>query len=333
MGDAVTGNAMLKDRSVSFLLLLILLISSLAACNGKEKPAPPPPVPVAVVNGAAILPAEFERALAEEMALAKGEKPLTEEEMDSLKEAVLDNLVREKIMLRRARDLSLAVDDAELAGRIDEIRKDYGPERFDELFGVGKIDHEGWREALRTRMLLEKLIARDVNAGIQVTDGEAQKHFNANRKAYATEKKVRVAQIVLPNRDRAEGILKRLKAGEDFDKVAREVSISPEATRGGDLGFFEPGIMPETIDRMISSLSVGKVSPVSQSPYGFHIFKVLGREGAGGRKFSDVKENVIADLKKMKEAEAYESWIDGLKAKAEIRINRPLPGGIVPEKQ
>jgi parvulin-like peptidyl-prolyl isomerase len=144
---------------------------------------------------------------------------------------------------------------------------------------------------------------------------------------------VHAAQIVVHDRDKAEGVLKRLKAGEDFDKVAREVSISPEATRGGDLGFFEPEVMPETIDRMIFSLPVGKVSPVAQSPYGFHIFKVLGREAAGGRKFSDVKESVIADLKKMKEAEAYESWIDGLKTKAEIRINRPLPGGIVPEKQ
>jgi len=288
---------------------------------------------VAVVNGAAILPAEFEKALAEEMALAKGEKPLTEEEIDSLREAVLDTLVGEKIMLRRARDLSLTIEDAELAGRIDEIKKDYGPERFNELFGAGKIDYAGWKEALRMRMLFEKLIARDVNARIQVTDEEAQKHFNANRKAYATERRVRVAQIVLPDSDRAEGVLKRLKAGEDFDKVAREVSIGPEATRGGDLGFFEPGVMPETIDRMIFSLAVGKVSRVAQSPYGFHIFKVLGREAAGGREFSDVKENVIADLRKMKEAEAYKSWIDGLRANAEIRINRPFPGGIVPEKQ
>jgi parvulin-like peptidyl-prolyl isomerase len=66
---------------------------------------------------------------------------------------------------------------------------------------------------------------------------------------------------------------------------------------------------------------------VAQSPYGFHIFKVLGQAEAGGRKFADVREKVIADLRKQKEAEAYKIWIEGLKAKAAIRINRPLPGG------
>ncbi len=84
--------------------------------------------------------------------------------------------------------------------------------------------------------------------------------------------------------------------------------------------------MPEAIDREVSTLPVGKLSEVVQSPYGFHIFKVLEREKSGGRKFSDVKERVIAELRKQKESEAYKGWIDELKSKAAIRINRPLPG-------
>jgi len=283
-----------------------------------------------MVNGEAILLAEFEKSLAMETALAKGETPLNAEETESLKEAVLDNLIREKIMLQRAREMSLAVGEAELAGRIDEIKKDYNGEKFGELFGAGGVDYVAWKEALRIRTLFEKLIARDVNAKIQVTDEEAERYYIANRKAFATDRRVRVAQIVIPDRDRAEVILKRLKAGEDFDKMAREVSIGPEAVRGGDLGFFERGVMPEAIDRMVFSLPVGAVSRVVQSPYGFHIFKILGQEGAGGRKFADVKEKVIADLKKQREAGAYKIWIEGLKAKAAIRINRPLPGGPLP---
>jgi parvulin-like peptidyl-prolyl isomerase len=75
---------------------------------------------------------------------------------------------------------------------------------------------------------------------------------------------------------------------------------------------------------MVFSLPVGKISRVVQSLYGFHIFKVLGRE-EGGRKFAEAKTRVIADLRKLKEAEAYEHWIDSLKAKAVIRVNRPIP--------
>jgi len=306
------------------ILLLIVMLSFLAACGGSEKPPPPPPPAVAVVNGASILPGEFEKALGEETALAKREVPLKREETESLKEEVLDNLIRERIMIQRARDLYISIGEAELDARMEEIRKDYS-DQFDKLFSEGGISLPEWKEALRKRMLLEKLIARDVNAKIRVADEEAERYFNANRKVYATDRRVRVAQIVLPDRDRAEGILKRLKAGEDFGMVAREVSIGPEAARGGDLGFFERGVMPEAIDRMVFSLPVGKVSRVAQSPYGFHIFKVLGQAEAGGRKFADVREKVIADLRKQKEAEAYKIWIEGLKAKAAIRINRPLP--------
>ena len=308
-----------KSMGKKGILPLMVMLSLIAAC-GSEKPSPPPMTAVASVNGDAISLAEFEKSLAEETALAKGETPLKAAETESLKEAVLDNLIRDRLMLHRARDLSLSVGEAELVARIEEIRKDYNGQ-FDKLFGDGGIDLHAWREALRKRMLLEKLIALDVNAKIQVTDEEAERYFNANRKVFATDRRVRVAQIVVPDRERAEGILKRLKAGEDFGMVAREVSIGPEAARGGDLGFFERGVMPEAIDRMVFSLLVGKMSRVARSPYGFHIFKVLGQEEAGGRKFAEVKEKVIADLRKQKEAEAYKNWIEGLKAKAAIQIN------------
>jgi parvulin-like peptidyl-prolyl isomerase len=303
----------------------MILLSLLAACESEKAPPPPEPV-VATVNGESISQGEFEKALATELGLVKREAPLDTDEMNRLKEAVLDNLVRERLMLQRARELSLTVPEEKVNARIEEIRKDYNHNRFDEMFKSGQVDFLEWKNALRERILLENLVAREVNEKILVTDREARTHFNANRRAYLTKRRAHIAQIVLPDRERAEAVLKRLKAGEDFGKVARQVSISPEAARGGDLGFFERGVMPEAIDREVSSLSVGKLSQVVQSPYGFHIFKVLEREKSGGRKFSDVKERVIVELRKQKESEAYKGWIDELKSKAAIRIIRPLPG-------
>ena len=114
--------------------------------------------------------------------------------------------------------------------------------------------------------------------------------------------------------------------------MAQEVSIGPEAERGGDLGFFERGMMPEAIDRVVFSLPVGKMSEVVKSPYGFHIIKVLARQEKGRGHFAEAKEKVSADLRKLKEAQAYERWIGGLKARAVIQINRPLPDGTPAEQ-
>jgi parvulin-like peptidyl-prolyl isomerase len=313
------------------LLLSVLLLLALAACRGQE-PAPPPEQPVATVNGERIDRPEFLRKLAEETALTKGEEPLKAEQNVRLKEGVLLHLIEERLMLQRARELLLTVGADELEARIAEIKKDYTDDSFNALFGSRGISYAAWKEALRKRMLFEKVITLDVNKKVQVTDDEVEIHYKANRRLYASERRIRALQIVVRDRDLAEKTLKRLKAGEDFDKVAREVSIGPEAAKGGDLGFFERGVMPEAIDRVVFSLPVGKLSGVVQSPYGFHIFKVLGREEGGSRKFAEARERVIADLRKIKEAEAYERWLDGLKERASIIVNRPLPGGPAPAR-
>jgi parvulin-like peptidyl-prolyl isomerase len=303
----------------------------MTACQG-QTPPPPPETTVATVNGEKIGAEEFKGKLMEELALAKGGTPLKEEQMARLKEEVLSQLIEEKVMLQRARELALAVSDAEIEARIGEIKKDYNNGSFSTLFGNGGISYTAWRQALQKRMLLEKVIVQDVNEKIQVTDEEAELYFKANRKAYLSQRQVHAAQIVVRDEVRAGEILKRLKAGEDFAKVAREVSIGPEAERGGDLGFFERGMMPEAIDRVVFSLPIGKMSDVVKSPYGFHIIKVLDRQARGGGTFTEAKEKVSADLRKLKEAQAYERWIGGLKARAVIQINRPLPDGIQAEQ-
>ena len=327
------GGYALGARLLPVVPLILALALFVTAC-GDKAPRPPAAESVpATVNGQQIGLQEFLDELALEQALIKEGPSLKAGDMESLKEEALTHLIEERLMLQRARELALAVRNEELTAKIEEIRNDYGVEEFKGLFGEDGARFPAWREALRKRMLLEKLVAQDVNAKVEVTDGEAESYYKANLDSYLTKGRVRAAQVVLRDRDRAEAILKRLKAGEDFGKVAREVSMGPEAVKGGDLGFFERGVMPEAIDRVVFFLPVGKLSGIVQSPYGYHIFKLLAREDVGGGKFAEVKNRVIADLRKLKEAEAYEKWIEGLKAQARIQINRPLPDGPPPARQ
>ena len=79
-------------------------------------------------------------------------------------------------MLQRARELSLTVGEAELEARIEEIRKDYSDGSFNALFGNGGINYPAWKEALRKRMLLEKVIA----AGCECKDpGDGRRRRSA----------------------------------------------------------------------------------------------------------------------------------------------------------
>ncbi len=87
----------------------------------------------------------------------------------------------------------------------------------------------------------------------------------------------------------------------------------------GIWGLLTRGIMPEPLDDTIFKLPVNKVSPIVQSPYGFHIFKVLEIQPARARNFADMKEEVIAEIRAQKEDLAYTTWLEALKMKAVIK--------------
>ncbi len=297
-----------------------LLLAFLSGCSSGESPR----AYVATVNGEKILLRDYNKKLERALKLPRGVPTLGPEEQVRLREGVLTGLITEKIMLQRAAELSLSVDDNELMERIREIKKDYSGGSFSEALAEEKIDFSAWREELRNTLIVEKLVDEDVNARISVSDEEAERYFNDHRTEYAAGKRVHVAQIIVRDRDRAEEILKRLKKGEDFGKVAEEVSIGPEASSGGDLGFFGPGVMPEAIDKAVFSLSPGRISRIVRSPYGYHIFKVLERDEGGAKSFSEVKEQILADMKRQKEEKAYADWLDGLRARAKIERNEKL---------
>ena len=280
---------------------------------------------VAAVNGEKIARRDFKAALKNRLLIVDEITAHDSDETEALKKEVLDDLIDEKLMLQEARRLGISVGDRELASRVDDIKKDYdSSEVFFQAFRGGDIDFATWKEALKKRMLLEKLIASEVHGKVAVTDEEARSHFQQRKKKFVAEERVRVAQIVVMEEDEGERILKRLKDGEDFDKLARECSMGPEAQRGGDLGTFGRGVMPEIFDKAVFSLREGQVSRLIKSPYGFHIFKVLGREKKGTGSFEEVRERVKADLKKEKEERQYVEWLAGLRAKAAVEVREDV---------
>lgn len=274
---------------------------------------------VAEVNGARIYLDDYEKRLAQKKAaLPKEFSPDQDDHFERLKEEVLDDMITEKIMYLRARELGLEVGSEELEKRINDIKKEYG-EGFSKLFAEEKLNFEQWKEELKKEMLFEKLVAVDINARINVSDNEAQDYYNKNSDMYKTKPKVRVAQIVVRDLATAREALQQLKAGADFFAVAREKSIGPEAGRGGDLGFITREVMPEPLDKTIFSLRPNKISAVVKSPYGFHIFKVLEIQPAKFKNFAECKQEVIADIRLKKEEVAFGIWLAALKRKTIIK--------------
>jgi parvulin-like peptidyl-prolyl isomerase len=273
---------------------------------------------VATVNGAKIYLDEYQSRLNQKMPILPKDLSLNQANYNRLKDEVLDTMITEKIMYLRAQELDISVSSSELNAKIDEIMKDYG-ESFANLLVQENIRYEDWKNDIEREILFKKLVAVDVNANIRVSDDEAEDYFNDHRNNYKMESRVKVAQIVVRDLAKAQEVEARLNRGDDFARVATEMSISPEAVRGGDLGFITRQIMPEPLDDTIFKLPVNKISRIVQSPYGFHIFKVSDIQQAKIRSFTDMKEEVIAEIRAQKEDTAFTTWLEALKMKAVIK--------------
>jgi len=272
---------------------------------------------VATVNGSKIYLDDYQDRIDKRLRLVPENLLNQPDYMKKFEEEVLDGMITDKIMYLRAEELGISVSNSELEDKIKEIKKDYG-EDFTGLFTEGKINYEKWKEEFKNELLLQRLVEKDVNARIKISDDEIDTYFEKHRRQYKSEARVKISQIVVRDMRTAEKAMQRLQSGEDFAKVASDVSISPEASRGGELGFVTRLVMPEPLDETIFKLSVNKVSPIVQSSYGFHIFKVLESLPARDRELSEVREDVMGDIRMQKEEAAYVIWLEDLRKKAVI---------------
>ncbi len=298
-------------------LVFLATLCLMAACSRDN--VPHQKQVVATVNGEKIYLDEYQKRLNAQKGLLSA-KALAESlnKQELLDEEILESIITEKIVLQRARELNLSVSDAELERKILDIRKDYG-DNFFNLLTQQNVRYEDWREELRKEMLWDKLVAADVNAQIRVSEDEAEDYFNDHPGLCKSQARVRAAQIVVRDREKADNAKTRLDNGEDFAQVAAEVSIAPEALRGGDLGFIYRESLPEPLDKTLFNLPAGKISPVIKSDYGYHIFKVTDIQPARTRSFPECKEDVMAAIRVQKEEAAFTRWLDGLKLKAVVK--------------
>jgi len=304
-----------KISSVRYGVLYLLLSFLMVSCDQINIFSRPH---VATVNGSKIYLDEYQSCLDKKILMVPREYLSQPDDMKAFEQEVLDGMITEKIMQLRAKELNISVSDTEVENKIKEIRKDYG-EDFASLFSQTNINYEEWKEEFRKELLLQKLVEFDVNSKIKISDEEIEHYFKKHRGHYKSDSRVRVSQIVVRDMATAQSALRRVKEGEDFAKVAADVSISPEASRGGDLGFVTKLVMPEPLDNTIFQMPVDEISDIVQSSYGFHIFKIMEIQHARDRNLADVRDAVISDLRMQKEETAYVAWLDDLKKKAVIK--------------
>lgn len=212
-------------------------------------------------------------------------------DQQTLQNQVLESIITKRIQLQHAKDVGLSVSESEIdetIGRIAEDNKLSLPEFYAALDKDG-INHKKFRNEINDEMIMARLKEREVKHQVNVTEGEVDNFLRTQETSAVGNDEYRLAHILVlvtenmnssqiqQRSERANLALEKLKAGVEFSQVAAEFSDAADASKGGIIDWRPISQMGPKFAEMLAPLQPGDLTPIVQSPSGFHIFKLLGR--------------------------------------------------------
>lgn len=205
----------------------------------------------------------------------------------ALERQLLERMINDRLQLQYAKSLNLKVEDAQLDEAIGRIASQNGldPMQFRAELVKQGMDFTRFREEIRQEILLGELRQREIESKVNVSDSEIARALEATP---AEEQEYQVAHILVrvpeqagaAEREarlrRAREALAAARANASFAEVAATFSDAPDAMDGGQLGWKSPDQLPEVFRQALAQLQPGGLSPVLQSPNGYHILKLEG---------------------------------------------------------
>ena len=246
----------------------------------------------AVVNQELVTAGEVQRRVEGALAEARRRGARLPPEAE-LRRQVLDALIDERVIITNARESGLRVEEAEIDRAVQNIaaQNQISMEVLRQRLAAEGMDYARFRATLRDQIMIERMREREVYRRIQISDEEVDKILDEERARINAAAETNLAQIlvtvperadeatVAARRERVMAALARVRGGEAFDAVAREVSEDGNRARGGEIGLLPAARLPDVFIEATRLLRPGEVTAQPlRSGAGFHILKVVERK-------------------------------------------------------
>lgn len=237
--------------------------------------------------------------------------------------AVIRDFILESLIGDHAEKLSIQVSSKEWDEEVTTIRSSYPDDlSFRKALAEENIALSEWKEQVRHTVLKRKVFEALGNKVETPTEEELKHYYEENKDRFRYKERILLRQIVVDDLGKAQDLQQEIKKKKGFAEMAKKFSVAPERKNGGLVGWIERGSI-ETFEKAFSQ-SLGAVSSVLESPYGFHLFKVEKKEPAGVRKFEEVRALVDQLVRSQREQKAYTAWLDEQIRSSRVWINYDL---------
>ncbi|HET9480591.1 MAG TPA: peptidylprolyl isomerase [Candidatus Polarisedimenticolia bacterium] len=303
------------------------------AATDSGRPGQPVSRVIAEVNGTKLYEAFYLQNLDFiENRLSRDEESADVERYLNARFEAIDMLVNDELIYQEALRLGVVVPESDVTRELASASVAAGGEGvFFAAMQARGIPRDQAVEGIRKRLTIDRFMRERLAVGIDATEAEMLAHYNANLERFTPEIWLKVYQILIrcpagstpqqtnDARQRAERILKNIRAGEPFQKMAREFSEDGSAEASGNLGFLKRGFAPPEFDAVVFALAPGQVSDVFRTETGFHIVTVTDKRGGAPRDFAAVKEDCRRAVLRAKQAAAVNDLASRLRSGATIQ--------------
>lgn len=226
----------------------------------------------------------------------------------TMERQVLEAMIIERAQLQLAKEMGVRVDDRTLDATIGRIAENQQMSVQDMR---NQMEKEGmpfaqFREDIRNEIMMQRLREHEVDSKVQVSEAEIDTYLAAAKAAEADRIEVDISQILVrvpenaspeqiaARAARAEEVMRQLRTGADFARMASTYSDAPDALKGGEIGWRDADRLPPMFANELRKLEPGQVTPILKTNVGFHILKLSGKRSLAGETDKTVVEQTHA---------------------------------------
>ena len=200
---------------------------------------------------------------------------------DSLKDQVIESLIIEELQLQMGNRAGVRISDSELNDAITRIanNSNMGLQEFIVYIENDGESYESFRENVRKQMIIQRIQRGRVGSEIDITEKEFAAFLETDESLTELEPEFLVRQILVQNISEADALVSRIENGEEFSEVAKEVSLSSNASIGGEMPWRKISDMPELFSNALKNKNIGFISKPLKSGAGYHLLKIEDKRG------------------------------------------------------
>jgi len=327
------------------LCLAITLILMSAGLSAAEVPAAPaemaakeadPKKVVVRVNGVTFYEPDIFGEMNAILPMEVVHKDVSEKRLKEVMAMAMENLITKELIYQDARARGIKVKKKEVDKEFSIIKKRQKAS-LDEVLKANKMTMSEFRLQIEKNLLVKNFKEKQAKelwekATEGITEAYLKEYYEKNMATFKEPEKVRLREILLkvdPGAGpkgweeiwlKAGDVLNRINKGEDFAKLAEELSQDEYAKKGGDMGYLYRASLMQELESAIAGLKAGETAGPIYTMYGWHLLKIEEVTPPKQLSFDEVKVRMRHELEEKRYKELDKEWLDGLRKRANIEF-------------